>query len=291
MTLQDSLAEQFESHRGRLYAVALRVLGSSSEAEDAVQETWLRLARTDVSEVVNLGGWLTTVCGRICLDQLRSRASRREAELPEEPRELVSDHSPEEDAVLADSVGVAMMVVLDTLAPAERLAFVLHDMFAVPFDEIAGMLGRTATATRQLASRGRRRVQSTEVAPDADRGRQREVVSAFLTAAREGDFEALVELLHPDAVIRADAGTVALGAAAEIVGAPAVAARFSGGAKSARLTLLDGYAGLVWSLRGKPQVVFGFTIEEGRIVEIEMLGDPDVLPTLDLASTPQAPRR
>jgi RNA polymerase sigma factor (sigma-70 family) len=291
MTLQDSLAEQFESHRGRLYAVALRVLGSSSEAEDAVQETWLRLARTDVSEVVNLGGWLTTVCGRICLDQLRSRASRREAELPEEPRELVSDHSPEEDAVLADSVGVAMMVVLDTLAPAERLAFVLHDMFAVPFDEIAGMLGRTATATRQLASRGRRRVQSTEVAPDADRGRQREVVSAFLTAAREGDFEALVELLHPDAVIRADAGTVALGAAAEIVGAPAVAARFSGGAKSARLTLLDGYAGLVWSLRGKPQVVFGFTIEEGRIVEIEMLGDHDVLPTLDLASTPQAPRR
>jgi len=288
MTLQDSLAEQFESHRGRLYAVALRVLGSSAEAEDAVQETWLRLARTDVSEVVNLGGWLTTVCGRICLDQLRSRASRREAELPAEPTELVSpastiEHSPEDDAVLSDSVGVAMMVVLDTLAPAERLAFVLHDMFAVPFDEIAGMLGRTATATRQLASRGRRRVQSTDVVPDADRARQREVVDAFLTAARAGDFEKLVGLLHPDAVIRADAATAAMGVDAEMVGAQAVATRFNGGAQSARLFLLDGYAGAAWMYRGEPRVVFGFTIEDGRIVEIEMIGNPEVISTLDLA--------
>jgi RNA polymerase sigma factor (sigma-70 family) len=290
MTTQDFLAEQFETHRSRLYAVSLRVLGSTAEAEDAVQETWLRLARTDVAEVVNLGGWLTTVCARICLDHLRSRTSRREAELPDEPELIVSEWTPEEDAVLSDSVGVAMMVVLDTLAPAERLAFVLHDMFAVPFDEIAGMLGRTSTATRQLASRGRRRVQATEVVPEADRARQREVVSAFLAAAREGDFEALVGLLHPEAVIRADEGTVALGAAAEIVGAQAVATRFSGGAKSARLTLLDGYTGLVWSVRGQPQVVFGFTLEEGRIVEIEMLGDPDVLPTLDLAATPQLPK-
>jgi len=279
MTPQDLLADQFEGHRDRLRALALRVLGSSAEADDAVQETWLRLARTDVSEVSNLGGWLTTVCARICLDRLRSRASRREDPLVDD---LPVTQTPEDDAVLSDSVGVAMMVVLDTLAPAERLAFVLHDMFAVPFDEIGGMLGRTSMATRQLASRARRRVQSSEPPSDADRARQRQVVTAFLAASREGDFEALVALLHPDAVIRADAAAVARGAEAEVVGAHAVATTFKGRAKAAHLALLDGYAGAVWSMGGQPRVVFGFTIEEGRIVEIELLGDPDVLPTLDL---------
>ena len=279
MAAQDALADQFEGQRARLHAVALRVLGSSAEADDAVQETWLRLARTDVSDVANLAGWLTTVCARICLDHLRSRTSRREDELVDDVPQL---ETPEDDAVLSDSVGVAMMVVLDTLAPAERLAFVLHDMFAVPFDEIGDMLGRTSMATRQLASRARRRVQSSEPVTDADRSRQREVVGAFLAASRGGDFEALVSLLHPDAVIRADAGTVAHGAEAEVAGAHAVATTFSGRAKAARLALLDGYAGAVWSMGGQPRVVFGFTIEEGRIVEIELLGDPDVLPTLDL---------
>ena len=277
----EALAEQFESHRGRLHTLALRVLGGSAEADDAVQETWLRLARTDVSDVANLGGWLTTVCARICLDHLRSRSSRREAPLPDED-DAVLTRTPEDDAVMSDSVGVAMMVVLDTLAPAERLAFVLHDMFAVPFEEIAGMLGRTTTATRQLASRARRRVQDTDTKPDVDRARQREVVNAFLAAARNGEFEALVELLHPDAVVRADAVTVAMGVAPELVGADAVANRFNGGAQSAFLTLLDGYAAAAWMLQGQPKVVFGFTIEDGRIVEIEMIGDPEVIPTLDL---------
>ena len=279
----EALAEQFESQRSRLHTLALRVLGGSAEADDAVQETWLRLARTDVSDVANLGGWLTTVCARICLDHLRSRSSRREAPLPDED-DAVLTRTPEDDAVMSDSVGVAMMVVLDTLAPAERLAFVLHDMFAVPFDEIAGMLGRTTTATRQLASRARRRVQDTDTKPDVDRARQREVVNAFLAAARNGEFEALVALLHPDVVIRADAATVAMGGVAgEMVGAEAVATRFNGGARALRVTLLDGYAGALWMHRGETRVVFGFTIEDGRIVEIEMLADPDVLPTLDLA--------
>jgi len=279
----EALAEQFESHRSRLHTLALRVLGGSAEADDAVQETWLRLSRTDVSDVVNLGGWLTTVCARICLDHLRSRGSRREVPLPDED-DAVLTRTPEDDAVMSDSVGVAMMVVLDTLAPAERLAFVLHDMFAVPFDEIAGMLGRTTTATRQLASRARRRVQDTDTKPDVDRTRQREVVNAFLAAARNGEFEALVQLLHPDVVIRADAATVAMGGVpAEMVGAEAVATRFNGGARALRVTLLDGYAGALWMHRGETRVVFGFTIEDGRIVEIEMLADPDVLPTLDLA--------
>jgi RNA polymerase sigma factor (sigma-70 family) len=278
--MTEHLAERFEAHRPRLHAVALRMLGSSAEADDAVQETWLRLARTDVSDVANLGGWLTTVCARICLDLLRSRGSRRENELVDEP---VLTTTPEDDAVLSDSVGVAMLVVLDTLGPAERLAFVLHDMFAIPFEEIGGMLGRTTTATRQLASRARRRVQDSEPAPDADRARQREVVDAFLTAARAGDFEKLVGLLHPDAVIRADAATAAMGVDAEMVGAQAVATRFNGGAQSARLFLLDGYAGAAWMYRGEPRVVFGFTIEDGRIVEIEMIGNPEVISTLDLA--------
>ena len=279
----EALAEQFESQRSRLHTLALRVLGGSAEADDAVQETWLRLARTDVSDVANLGGWLTTVCARICLDHLRSRSSRREAPLPDED-DAVLTRTPEDDAVMSDSVGVAMMVVLDTLAPAERLAFVLHDMFAVPFDEIAGMLGRTTTATRQLASRARRRVQGTDTKPDVDRARQREVVNAFLAAARNGEFEALVALLHPDVAIRADAATVSMGGVeAEMVGAEAVATRFNGGARALRVTLLDGYAGALWMHRGETRVVFGFTIEDGRIVEIEMLADPDVLPTLDLA--------
>jgi RNA polymerase sigma factor (sigma-70 family) len=280
MTLQDSLAEQFESHRGRLYAVALRVLGSSSEAEDAVQETWLRLARTDVSEVVNLGGWLTTVCGRICLDQLRSRASRREAELPEEPRELVSDHSPEEDAVLADSVGVAMMVVLDTLAPAERLAFVLHDMFDLPFEEIAPMVGRTPAAARQLASRARRRVKGADIpAPDPDLARQRDVVNAFFSAARGGDFDALVAVLDPDVVLRIDVGVKRPAASMVIHGAAAVARQAHSGLRPIlarpvvhlRPALVNGAAGVLITLDGQPMTVMGFTVAAGKIVEIDAI--------------------
>lgn len=282
MTSQDELARQFEAERPRLRALAQRMLGPTTEADDAVQDTWLRLARTDVSEVANLPGWLTTVCARVCLDLLRSRGTRREDGLVDAP---VLAGTPEDEAVLSDSVGVAMLVVLDTLGPAERLAFVLHDMFAIPFDEIGPMLGRTPTAARQLASRARRRVQGSEPAPDADRSRQREVVDAFLTAARAGDFEKLVSLLHPDAVVRADGATVAMGGVApELVGAEAVAGRFNGGAQSARLFLLDGYAGAAWMYRGEPKVVFGFTLEEGRIVEIEMIGDPDVIAKLDLVT-------
>src|ERR671916_14390 len=222
-THDEWLAQRFEEHRAHLRAVAYRMLGSPSEAEDAVQEAWLRLSRSDTSGVENLGGWLTTIVGRVCLDMLRSRRSRREGplgvHLPEPIVSRADGIDPEHEALLADSVGLALLVVLETLSPAERLAFVLHDMFAVPFDEIAPIVGRSSTATRQLASRARRRVQGETAIPDADLDTQREVVDAFLAAAREGDFEALLEVLDPDVVVRDDRGAVPIGASSVVRGA------------------------------------------------------------------------
>jgi RNA polymerase sigma-70 factor (ECF subfamily) len=289
---RDLLAQRFETHRDHLRAVALRMLGSSHEADDAVQEAWLRLSRADADAVDNLGGWLTTVVARVCLDMLRARATKREVP-PDAAHDPVTGTSPEDEALLADSVGLALLVVLDTLTPAERLAFVLHDMFAVPFEEIAPIVGRTPVATRQLASRARRRVQSDPAVPDASAATQREVVAAFLAASREGDFAGLLRLLDPHVVLRADPTVVALGRSspygtpAEVRGPDGVAKTFAGRARATRLTLVDGLAGLVWSLRGQPQVVFSFTVRGGRVVAIEMLGDPETLAALDLERTPQ----
>lgn len=278
----DWLAERFEANRTHLRAVAYRMLGSSSEADDAVQEAWIRLSRSDTSEVRNLGGWLTTVVARVCLDMLRSRKSRREESLDTYLSEPVDSLDPEREALLADSVGPALLVVLDTLAPAERLAFVLHDMFDVPFDEIATIVGRSPAAARQLASRARRRIQGADTVADADQSLRRRVVDAFLKASREGDFDALLALLDPNVVLRADQATVRTGADPEVRGARAVAQTFSGRARHARLALVDGAAGAVWSVAGRPRVVFGFTIAEGKIVGIELLADPDHLSRLDL---------
>jgi RNA polymerase sigma-70 factor (ECF subfamily) len=286
----DLLAERFETHREHLRAVALRMLGSSHEADDAVQEAWLRLSRADAAAVDNLGGWLTTVVARVCLDMLRARSTKQEVGTDATP-DPVAATSPEEEALLADSVGLALLVVLDTLAPAERLAFVLHDIFAVPFEEIAPIVGRTPVAARQLASRARRRVQSDPAVPDASAATHREVVAAFLAASREGDFAGLVRLLDPQVVLRADptvAGYMAktpyfgFGSAADVRGPDAVARAFAGRAEAARLTLVDGLAGAVWSVGGRPRVVFGFTVRGGRVVSIELLGDPETLDVLDL---------
>ena len=283
MEEQDLLAERFEANRTHLRAVAYRMLGSIGEADDAVQEAWLRLNRSNASEIENLGGWLTTVVARVCMDMLRSRTSRREepldVRLPIEVEEGVGD--PEHEAMLADSVGLALLVVLDTLAPAERVAFVLHDTFGVPFDEIAPIVGRSPEATRQLASRARRRVREA-AAPGADSDRHRAIVDAFLAAARGGDFDALVALLDPDVVVRADRTAVDAGASEEVRGAAAVAETFSGRARAARPALVDGAAGLVWARGGTPQVVFDFTIARGKIVQIDLLSDPERLGELEL---------
>lgn len=291
MTDRDVLAQLFEDHRQRLRGVALRMLGSSAEAEDAVQEAWLRLSRTDADTLDNLGGWLTTVVARICLDMLRARAASPEPS-SELPADVPSTTSPEDEALLADSLGVALLVVLDRLAPAERLAFVLHDMFAVPFEEIATLLGRTPVAARQLASRGRRRVQSDAAFPDASTTTQREVVAAFLAASREGDFGRLVQLLDPDITIRADAVAIEMANARQSAGAPelaeemhgidAVTRVFAGGAKAARLTLVDGLAGAVVAVGGRPLVVFDFLVRSGRVVAIELIADHETLGALDL---------
>ncbi|MGW3242385.1 sigma-70 family RNA polymerase sigma factor [Streptomyces sp. NPDC001070] len=290
---KEFLAERFEENRAHLRAVAYRMLGSLTEADDAVQEAWLRLNRTGADGIQNLGGWLTTVVGRVCLDMLRSRTSRGEASLDDVrvPDPVVSREDaaadPEHAALLADSVGLALLVVLETLSPAERLAFVLHDMFAVPFEEIAPMVGRTPTAARQLASRARRRVQGSAPVPDADLNRQREVVGAFLAASREGDFEGLVALLHPDVVLRADTGAGFPGAAREVRGAHAVASqafRFRSGAKFALPALVNGAPGTVSAPEGRPKSVMGFTIVDGLIVEIDILADPERLSRLDLAA-------
>jgi RNA polymerase sigma-70 factor, ECF subfamily len=290
MTDADLLAQRFEAQRDRLRAVALRMLGSSHEADDAVQEAWLRLSRTDTDDVDNLGGWLTTVVARICLDMLRARSAKHEVSL-EPPPEPVAEISPEDEALLADSVGLALLVVLDTLTPAERLAFVLHDMFGVPFEEIAPIVGRTPLAARQLASRARRRVRSGANVPEVSAAHQRAVVSAFLAASRHGDFEGLLQLLDPQVVLRADPTVVAFGAAAEVRGPQGVAETFAGRAQGARLALVDGLAGAVWSVGGRPKVVFAFTLHADRVIAVEMLGDPETLETLDLEPLREPRRR
>jgi RNA polymerase sigma-70 factor (ECF subfamily) len=289
---RDLLAQRFETHREHLRSVALRMLGSSHEADDAVQEAWLRLSRSDADAVDNLGGWLTTVVARVCLDMLRSRATKREVPPDEEAAEPTTAGSPEDEALLADSVGLALVVVLDTLPPAERLAFVLHDMFAVPFDEIAPIVGRTPVATRQLASRARRRVQSDPAVPDASATVQRQVVAAFLAASRDGDFEGLLRLLDPGVVLRADAVAIDMAARRASAGAPAlseevhgpdaVARVFAGRARVAKLTLVDGLAGAAWSAGGQARSVFAFVVRGGRVVSIELLMDPETLGVLDL---------
>lgn len=282
------LADRFEANRTHLRAVAYRMLGSVSEADDAVQEAWLRLRRSDTRQIENLGGWLTTVVARVCLDMLRSRRSRREEPLgPHLPEPIVSPEDgvdPEHEALLADSVGLALLVVLETLAPAERLAFVLHDMFGVPFDEIAPIIGRSLGATRKLASRARSRVKGAAPVPDADLARQREVVDAFQAAARDGDFEALVSVLDPEVALRADRG--ALRAPREVRGARAVAEQaltFSRGARLARPALVNGAAGFVAVSGGRAVAVIGFTVARGKIVEIDVLADPAHLRRFDPA--------
>ena len=288
MDEQDVLARRFEAHRGHLRAVAYRMLGSLSEADDAVQEAWLKLSRSDTSDVANLGGWLTTVVGRVCLDMLRSRTARREealdVHLPDPIITTADTVNPEHEALLADSVGLALLVVLESLNPAERLAFVLHDMFAVPFDEIGPILGRSPAAAKQMASRARRRVQGTAPTPDPDPARQREVVEAFLAAARAGDFDALVAVLDPDVVARSDGGS--LRPSAVVRGARTVAGRALLSAKLAQVAhpaLVNGAAGIVATAHGELVSVLAFTIANGKVVEIDIYTDPDRLRRLNLA--------
>jgi RNA polymerase sigma factor (sigma-70 family) len=293
VTVEDPkwLAEQFEAHRPRLNAVAYRMLGSVSEAEDAVQESWLRLSRSEPDRVANLGGWLTTVVGRVCLDMLRARRARREDYVGSWlPEPIVSDGNsddPEQEALLADSVGLALLVVLDTLTPAERLAFVLHDMFAVPFEDVGEALGRTPAAARQLASRARRRLRGATPSPDVDLTRQREVVDAFLAAARSGDFEGLVAVLDPDVVFRADTGGVPPRARPPVMGADEVArrilARGAPFAPLARPAVVNGGAGLVVASARRAIAVIGFTVARGRIAAIDLVADPAKLRGLDLS--------
>jgi len=295
MDEHDWLVERFEAERPQLQAMAYRMLGSLPEAQDAVQESWLHLVRADRSEVSNLGAWLTTAVARICLDMLRARKVLREesleASVPESLIRELGGIDPEEEAELADSVGLALLVVLDRLAPAERLAFVLHDIFAMPFDEIACILERSATATRQLASRARRQVRGTEPACHADFIRSREVVTAFLTASREGDFKTLLALLDPDVALRADRVAVSRGAAGgegEIRGAAAVARLLTGrirlGARFARLVLVDGTVGLVVAPRGRLLLLLRLVIRGGKIAEIEAVADPAHLHQVRLAA-------
>jgi RNA polymerase sigma-70 factor (ECF subfamily) len=286
MSEHDWLAERFEENRPHLRAVAYRMLGSSTEADDAVQETWLRLSRAGVGGVENLGGWLTTIVARVALNMLRSRTLRREEPMDPPPTGQPvapppNGTDPEHEAVLADSVGLALLVVLDTLTPAERLAFVLHDMFAVPFEEIAPIVERSPVATRQLASRARRRVQEARVQP-GEISRRREVVAAFLAASREGDFDALLTMLDPDIVLRADTAAAQMGADAEAIGARAVAGIFSGRAKALRPALIDDAPGAVWTYRGETRVVFAFTITGGTITAIEQIADPERIAGLEV---------
>ena len=293
----DWLAQRFEEHRTHLRAVAYKMLGSTGEADDALQETWLRLSRSDTGGIENLSGWLTTVVARVCLNMLRSRKVRREEPLNVHvPDPIVSrgeGGDPEHEALLADSVGLALLVVLETLAPAERLAFVLHDMFSVPFEEIAPIVGRSPMATRQLASRARRRVQGAATSPDADLARQRELVDAFLAASRGGDFDVLLATLDPDVVLRSDGGLARPGLSREVRGARAVAESAPAVAESAlawppeaveaRPALVNGAAGVVTFRRGRLFSVMGFTVRGGKIVEIDVLADLERLSRLDLA--------
>jgi RNA polymerase sigma factor (sigma-70 family) len=290
MDERDWLAERFEEHRTHLRAVAYRMLGSLGEADDAVQDAWLRLNRSDAGEIDNLGGWLTTVVARLCLDALRSRNTRREDSLEVRmPDPIVTPEGstdPEQQALLADSVGLALLVVLEMLDPAERLAFVLHDMFAVPFDEIAPIVGRTPTAARQLASRARRRVQGAPTVSDPDLARQRVVVDAFFAAAHEGDFAALVAVLDPEVVLHAGGSALPRGASRLVHGAEAVAGQammFAGRGGSPRPAVVNGTAGVVVVRGGRAVSVMGFTVKDGRIVAIDALADPKRLREMDLS--------
>jgi RNA polymerase sigma factor (sigma-70 family) len=282
LDLNEFLADQFESNRARLMAVAYRVLGSTGEVDDAVQETWLRLSRSDTSAVENLGGWLTTVVARVCLDMLRSRKSRREEPMGPHVPEPVADDAHGRDAEMADSVGAALLVVLETLAPAERLAFVLHDMFAVPFEEIAPIVGRTPAAARQLASRARRRVQGTPP-PDAGFDRRKKIVDAFLKASRESDFEGLLAVLDPDVVLRADAAAQRLGSLAEIRGATAVAEAFKGRAQAAKPALVDGTLAVAVIVGGQLRIVLHLALSGERISAVEAVADAERLGSFDVA--------
>jgi RNA polymerase sigma-70 factor (ECF subfamily) len=290
------LAEQFEQNRGHLRGVAYRMLGSATEADDAVQEAWLRLSRTSADGIDNLGGWLTTVLARVCLDMLRSRKARREESLNPEQTESVASGGggggrapiadPEREALLADSVGMAMLLVLNALAPPERIAFVLHDMFGVSFEDIAPIVGRNAAAARQLASRARRRVHGTPVVPESDLARQREVVDAFLAAARGGDFDALLNVLDPEVVVRGDRTAVAAGGSFELRGAAAVARSFLGKAQAARPVLVDGALGVAVVRNGALFIVLRFRIADGKIGEIQVTADHDQLDRVELAVLP-----
>jgi RNA polymerase sigma-70 factor (ECF subfamily) len=293
VTGNEILAERFEANRIHLRSVAYRMLGSRSEADDAVQEAFLRLMRTDASGIDNFAGWCTTIVARVCLDMLRQRRSRREVPVDSGVEALPGADNQEHDRQVADSIGVAMLVVLETLPPAERVAFVLHDLFNVSFDEIAPVVGRSSAAARQLASRGRRRVQGAPAKPDADRARQREIVGAFLAASRSGDFSALLAILDPDVVLRADAAAVQASQARtspnvpalspEIRGRDAVADIFRGRAKAAEPALVEGDPGLVIAHAGRARLVFDFVLENDRIVEVSLIGDPARIAALDLA--------
>jgi RNA polymerase sigma-70 factor, ECF subfamily len=276
------LAEKFEANRAHLRAVAYRMLGSTNEVDDAVQEAWLRLSRSDASAVENLGGWLTTVVARVCLDMLRARKSRREEPMGPHVPEPVAADAHERDAEMADSVGAALLVVLETLAPAERLAFVLHDMFAVPFEEIAPIIDRTPAAARQLASRARRRVQGSPPALGAGFNRQKKIVDAFLAASRGGDFEGLLAVLDPDVVFRADQAAQRLGSLAEIRGAAAVAETFKGRAQAAKPALVDGAMGLAVIFGGRLRIVLRLTIIGERITAVEAVADPEQISEFDV---------
>ncbi len=291
MDENDLLAHQFNANRPHLRAVAYRMLGSLSDADDALQETWLRLRRSDTGDIANLTGWLTTVISRICLDVLRSRTARGEvpydAQLPDPIVRRDDGTDPEHEVILAESVGLALLVVLGTLPPAERLAFVLHDVFAMPFDEIGSIVERSPTATRQLASRARRRIHGSAFAPDTDLRRQREVVDAFLAASRNGSFEALLAVLDPDIVLRVDHGTVPIGASRIVRGSAAVAGQvltFSAIERVVRPALVNGAAGIVTFVAGQPFAVMSFTVRDGRIAGIDILADPARLRQLDLSA-------
>jgi RNA polymerase sigma-70 factor (ECF subfamily) len=288
VTNDEWLTARFEDHRARVRAIAFRMLGSASEADDVVQEVWLRVSRRDLSDVANLGGWLTTVTGRVCLDHLRARRARPEESLDERHVAVTGDDSdPEHEVVLAESVGTALLVILDTLTPAERLAFVLHDVFAVPFDEIARIVGRTPAAAKMLASRARRRLRTAGVAAETDVGRQRGVVEAFLAASRDGDFDALLALLDPNAVARADAVASPTGRPVEVRGAADVARQaltFSQRARHSYVAMVDGAVGIAVTPRGRLSIVLSFRIVRGKIAEIQIVADPERLRELNVAA-------
>ncbi|CAM3394791.1 sigma-70 family RNA polymerase sigma factor [Paenibacillus lupini] len=284
----NGLVEQFEKHRNHLHAVAYRMLGSTNEADDALQESWIRLSRTDNSMVNNMGGWLTTIVSRVCLDMLRTRKSRREELTLVDMPELVNSHQdgsdPEHETLLADSVGIAMLMVLGNLNPAERIAFVLHDIFALSYSEIAPIIGRNEIAARQLASRARRRIQGAKATADSEEfKRKRELVDAFLTASRSGDFEKLITVLDPDVVLRQDPAFPPVAAWPIVLGAEAVAKGFAGRAQGARLVLINGSVGAVVAPRGKLLFVLEIKIEEGKIIEIEMIAEKSRIRQLDIA--------